>query len=65
MGVFDYLRSGMDTTFKRLPVTKKTEKDPALYDVVAIGTPVWATKMSTPVRTYLFQNKERAGLSLN
>lgn len=51
----------MDAAFKRLTVIKKTEKDPALYDVVAIGTPVWANKMSTPARTYLFQNKDRFG----
>lgn len=37
---------------------KKAEKDPAVYDVVAIGTPVCATKMSTPVRT-IFSRKYR------
>jgi hypothetical protein len=39
-------------------VIKKAEKDPAIYDVVAIGTPVCATKMSTPVRT-IFSRKYR------
>lgn len=36
------MHAAMDTTFKRLTVIKKTEKYPALYDVVAIGTPAWA-----------------------
>jgi hypothetical protein len=36
------MRAAMDTTFKRLTVIKKTEKYPAPYDVVAIGTHAWA-----------------------
>ena len=34
-------------------------KDPALYDLVLIGTPIWAQNMSSPVRTYLARNKNK------
>jgi flavodoxin len=33
--------------------------DAALYDLVVVGTPVWARNMSGPVRTYLEQNKNK------
>jgi multimeric flavodoxin WrbA len=33
--------------------------DPALYDVVALGTPVWNGLMSSPMRTYITINKSK------
>jgi hypothetical protein len=33
--------------------------DPALYDVVALGTPVWNALMSRPMRTYITANKSK------
>ena len=36
-----------------------TTKDAASYDLVVIGSPVWAGKMSSPIRTYLAQNKKK------
>jgi len=37
----------------------QTTKDAASYDVVVIGSPVWAGKMSSPIRTYLAKNKNK------
>ncbi|MEM3692878.1 MAG: hypothetical protein QXI39_02510 [Candidatus Bathyarchaeia archaeon] len=53
-----WLRSGMDAGLKKLTTIEKIKKDPNLYDVVIIGTPVWNNTMSTPIRTYILQYKE-------
>ena len=37
----------------------RTTNDAASYDMVVIGSPVWAGKMSSPIRTYLAQNKDK------
>jgi len=58
-GILGYLRSGSDAFLKRLAAIKETRTDPALYDIVIIGTPIWAYVMSSPIRTYLSRNKNR------
>jgi len=56
-GPFGYLISGGEAMRKQLTQIKKPKKNPKLYDVVIIGTPVWGFTMSSPVRTYITQNK--------
>ncbi len=56
-GVLGYLMSGRDAILKKLVVIEGIKKAPALYDLVIIGTPVWAGTMSSPIRTYISQNK--------
>jgi len=56
-GPVGYFLSGRDATLKNLTSIKKVKKNPSKYDVVIIGTPVWAFTMSTPIRTYIHQNK--------
>jgi flavodoxin len=58
-GVFDFIRSGYEAVAKVLPPIKPFEKDPAEYRLVVLGTPVWAGSMSSPMRTYITQNRER------
>ena len=36
-----------------------TGKDASAYDLIVIGTPVWAWSVSSPVRAYLTANKAR------
>jgi len=55
-GFFGYIRAGYESTFKKLTVIKKTKYNSSKYDLVIIGTPVWAG-LSSPVRTYLSKNK--------
>lgn len=58
-GIWGYLMAGRDAMLGRLTVIREIKKDPALYDIVIIGTPVWAYTMSMPIRTYLSQNKDK------
>jgi len=57
MGPIGWLRSGREGKDKKLAEIKPIKKDPSKYDLVLIGTPNWAANMSSPVRTYLSNNK--------
>ena len=52
-GLFGYLGAGRDGFRRRLTPIGETEKDPAEYDLVIVGSPIWAGRMSSPVRSYL------------
>jgi flavodoxin len=55
-GIIGYLRSGKEAMGKIPSVIKPVSKDPANYDLIIIGTPVWASNMSSPIRAYLKAN---------
>ena len=57
-GPLAYINSGREARKEELAVIQPIKKDPSLYDVVLIGTPVWAGTISTPIRTYITQNRE-------
>jgi len=54
-----FLTSGKQATKRELTKIEPAKKDPSQYDIVIIGTPVWALTMSTPVRTYIVENKNK------
>lgn len=56
-GIMGYLKSGRDASLGRLTLIKDIKYDTKQYDLIIIGTPVWAWNMATPVRTYIVQNK--------
>jgi len=58
-GVFGFLCSGLGAMLKSLTVLKELKHDPASYDMVIIGTPIWTGTLSIPVRTYIVQNMGR------
>jgi flavodoxin len=58
-GALGYLLAGRDALLSRPASIQQPSKDPALYDLVVVGTPVWAFKASPPVCAYLRQNKGR------
>ena len=53
MGVFGFLRCGYEAIFKKLIDIEVSEKNPEEYDLIIVGSPVWAGRLSSPVRTYL------------
>jgi flavodoxin len=58
-GFVGYLRSAFDGFFARTTELAEIQHDPAQYDLVIIGTPIWSRSMSAPIRTYLQQNRGR------
>ena len=52
-GVLGYLRACYDAVTKRSAPILTGKKNPGNYDLVIIGTPVWASAVPPPVRTYL------------
>ncbi|MDH6256297.1 hypothetical protein [Bradyrhizobium sp. BR13661] len=58
-GVFGYLRLVIEARRQVPSRIAAAARDPSLYDLVVIGTPVWAWSLSSPVRSYLLTNKPR------
>jgi flavodoxin len=58
-GLLGWLRSGRDAFRKRKAAIGPVARDPAAYDVVVVGTPVWAGSMTPAVRTYLTRYGDR------
>ncbi len=52
-GLRGYLRSGFDARLDRWVTLEALDRDPTSYDLVVVGTPVWVSSLSAPVRTFL------------
>lgn len=57
-GILGFLKSGRDAMKERATVIKELKYNPRNYDIIIIGTPVWASNMTPAVRTYIIQNME-------
>lgn len=57
-GIWGYLRSGREALKKRLIDIQPPTKRPSDYDLVVLGTPVWASNICSPVRAYIAAHKE-------
>lgn len=51
-GASGFIRSLLDSLMRREPPIHAATRDPAEYDVLLLGGPVWAGRMAAPVRTY-------------
>jgi len=58
-GVLGYLRSGRDAIKKTQAKIELVKNDPAVYDLIIVGTPVWIGTMAAAVKTYLSANKDK------
>jgi multimeric flavodoxin WrbA len=52
-GLLGYLRSGFEATLERDAPILPPKHDPHDYDLVLIGSPIWSSAVSSPVRAYL------------
>ncbi|MBD3206487.1 flavodoxin [Candidatus Bathyarchaeota archaeon] len=52
-GPLGWLRSGMESFRKIKPEIQPIDKEISKYDLVVIGTPVWAGTMASPVRSFI------------
>jgi flavodoxin len=52
-GFLGYIRSLLEASRKRPSTIAPKKRDVSSYDLVVIGTPVWAWSLSSPVRAYL------------
>jgi flavodoxin len=58
-GFIAYIKSCFDALKGTPTEIKPTEKDVSEYDLVIVGTPVWASTMAPAILTYLKENKEK------
>jgi flavodoxin len=58
-GALGYIKCGREATIKELPKINKPKLDPSKYDLVIIGTPIWAWTMSSLIRTYITNMKDK------
>jgi flavodoxin len=57
-GPFGYVRSLVEAVRARPSHIAPPKHDASAYDLVVIGSPVWAGTVSSPVRAYLYANLE-------
>ena len=54
-GFWGYMKAARDAMKKKTTEIGETVKNPAEYDLIIAGTPIWAGKMAPAVRTYLMK----------
>jgi flavodoxin len=54
-GPIGWLRSGREATGEMIASINPPKNDPAGYDLLIVGTPIWGGKLSSPVRAYLIK----------
>jgi hypothetical protein len=52
-GIWGYLRCAREALKRRTVELVQPAYDPSRYDVVVLGTPVWAGNISSPLRSYV------------
>jgi flavodoxin len=55
-GALGWIASGKDATLKSLTEIAPTNKATNDYDLLIIGTPIWAWTLTPAIRTYIAQN---------
>lgn len=56
-GMLGYIVAGKDAARENLAELEPVSKDPAQYDLVVLGTPVWSWNMAPALRTYIAGHK--------
>ncbi|HPI67406.1 MAG TPA: flavodoxin [bacterium] len=58
-GIWGYISGGRDALKKRLTEIGPITKNPADYDLIILGMPVWGWNLTPALRTYLLENKDK------
>lgn len=58
-GKIGYMKGGFDATTGKTTKINEITKNPSDYDLVIVGTPVWASNMATPVYSYLIKYSDQ------
>lgn len=58
-GALGWIRAGKDAARRKATEIEEPTHDPADYDLVVVGTPVWAWTMSCAARAYLERVRDR------
>ncbi len=58
-GVLGFLRSGVEALLGVPAEIELPRHDPASYEAVVVGGPVWGASVSSPVRSYLWLERDR------
>ena len=58
-GIWGYVRSSYEAIRERVITIGAPIRDPSDYDLIILGTPVWAHNMCSPIRSYIAARKER------
>ncbi len=52
-GIFGFLTAGYSAYSRKLTEIKAPDADPSAYDLLVVGTPIWAGNITPAIRTYL------------
>ena len=52
-GIIQYLRCAYEAINRKSTPIQQLSRDPAAYDLVIVGTPVWAAHISSPLRSFI------------
>ena len=58
-GVIGFIKSGYGALKGKTTNIERTRNDVSKYDMVIIGTPVWAGHVSCAIRTYIYENRSK------
>ena len=61
-GIIGYIKSGYEASRNKLSIIEDPKHDLSQYELLIVGTPVWAGKMAVPVRSYLHRNMDKIPL---
>ncbi len=57
--IIGFLKSGYAATREKLTVIEEVQKNPEMYDLIILGTPIWSSRMTPAIRTYISENKSK------
>lgn len=59
-GLRGFVRSALDAITHRYPAIETPRHDPAQFDLLVLGGPIWVGRMASPLRTYAAGPARRA-----